>query len=145
MIFNGLLNLSIIQIIFGLLFYNNVFGAQIKSANRLGVLRRTHPIELTIDSGAIRGEYLVGFWYFLKWKWINLIRNFRPLEPMILQFSRVSHMRHPPLDRWDFRWVRKQGSKSDIGPARISMNTCLIFFNSFFYFDHGFSNSGPGP
>uniref|UniRef100_A0AC35GXD9 Carboxylesterase type B domain-containing protein n=1 Tax=Panagrolaimus sp. PS1159 TaxID=55785 RepID=A0AC35GXD9_9BILA len=55
MLFNGLLNLSIIQMIFGLLFYQ-ILG-QSKS-NRLGVLRRTHPIELTIESGAIRGEYL---------------------------------------------------------------------------------------
>uniref|UniRef100_A0A914YW68 Carboxylesterase type B domain-containing protein n=1 Tax=Panagrolaimus superbus TaxID=310955 RepID=A0A914YW68_9BILA len=58
MLFNGFnFNLSIIQIFFDLLFYQLVFG-QTKSNNRFGVLRRTHPIELTIESGAIRGEYL---------------------------------------------------------------------------------------
>lgn len=57
---------------FNLLFYafnynekKNNFIEINKYQNHSFYLRKTHPIELTIESGSIRGEYLVKKFFFL--------------------------------------------------------------------------------
>lgn len=54
-------------------------------------LRKSHPIELTIKSGSIRGEYLVSS------IWLMAVIFFRQLEQMTLRFSKAFRMQREEL------------------------------------------------